>query len=243
MSCRDVFGASDFMTRSWRSDEWVFAACCGFFWHSAPLDVSVHFSALETQSCGSSRARRGCRSRQEFNSQVTWHTNAQSISPRECTYTPCGRARVQNNNDNNANIANNDDNDDNDDDNNNSNNKNNKNNKNNENNQNNNNNNRLVTGFCARVAFFMAESCERPNGGVARRRRERRMRSWFRHEQQSIRMALAAELTTPTTRCTPSTALHGARTQPPGPGGEERVTRRSTRPSSGRLPFPRRSSS
>ena len=31
------------------------------------------------------------------------------------------------------------------------------------------------------------------DGGVAsaaRRRRERRMRSWFRHEQQSIRMAL-----------------------------------------------------
>ena len=40
----------------------------------------------------------------------------------------------------------------------------------------------------------MAESCERPNGGVARRRRERRMRSWFRHEQQSIRMALATVL-------------------------------------------------
>ena len=44
-----------------------------------------------------------------------------------------------------------------------------------------------------------------------------------------------------TTRCTPSTALHGARTQPPGPGEGERVTRRCTRPSSGRLP--RRSSS
>ena len=40
----------------------------------------------------------------------------------------------------------------------------------------------------------MAESSERPSGGVARRRRERRMRSWFRHEQQSIRMALATVL-------------------------------------------------
>ena len=40
----------------------------------------------------------------------------------------------------------------------------------------------------------MAESSERPNGRVARRRRERRMRSWFRHEQQSIRMALATVL-------------------------------------------------
>ena len=39
--------------------------------------------------------------------------------------------------------------------------------------------------------FFMAEFSERPSGGVARRRRERRTRSWFRHEQQSIRIALA----------------------------------------------------
>ena len=44
------------------------------------------------------------------------------------------------------------------------------------------------------TVFFMAESSERPSGGVARRRRERRMRSWFRHEQQSIRMALATVL-------------------------------------------------
>ena len=48
--------------------------------------------------------------------------------------------------------------------------------------------------------------------------------------------------TTRTTGCTPSTALHRARTQPPGPGEVERVTR-STRPSSGRLPLPRRYSS
>ena len=40
----------------------------------------------------------------------------------------------------------------------------------------------------------MAESSERPNGGVARRRRERRMRSWFHHEQQSIRMSQATVL-------------------------------------------------
>ena len=65
----------------------------------------------------------------------------------------------------------------------------------------------------------MAESRERPNGGVARRRRERRMRSWFRHEQQSIRMALATVLHHSYDRVdTPSTALHGARPQPPGPG-------------------------
>ena len=37
--------------------------------------------------------------------------------------------------------------------------------------------------------FFVAESSER-----ARRRRERRMRSWFRHEQQSVRMALVTVL-------------------------------------------------
>ena len=41
-----------------------------------------------------------------------------------------------------------------------------------------------------------------------------------------------------TTGCTPSTALHGARPQPPGPGEGERVTRRSTRRRSGRPPFP-----
>ena len=40
----------------------------------------------------------------------------------------------------------------------------------------------------------MAESSERPTGGVAGRRREWRMRSWFRHEQQSTRMALATVL-------------------------------------------------
>ena len=38
----------------------------------------------------------------------------------------------------------------------------------------------------------MEESSGRPPvGGVARRRRERRLRSMLRHEQQSIRMALA----------------------------------------------------
>ena len=44
--------------------------------------------------------------------------------------------------------------------------------------------------------------------------------------------------TTRTTGCTPSTALHGARTQPPGPGRGEKVTRRSTRPSSRKTPPP-----
>ena len=49
--------------------------------------------------------------------------------------------------------------------------------------------------FVVRVLhLFMAESSERPSGGVARRRRERRMRSWFRHEQQSIRTAMATVL-------------------------------------------------
>ena len=63
----------------------------------------------------------------------------------------------------------------------------------------------------------MAEFSERPNGRVARRRRERRMRSWFRHEQQSIRMALATVLHHSCGRVH-TTAPHGARTQPPGPG-------------------------
>ena len=40
---------------------------------------------------------------------------------------------------------------------------------------------------------MMAESNVRPSaGGVAGRRRERRLRSWWRHEQQTIRLALAA---------------------------------------------------
>ena len=39
----------------------------------------------------------------------------------------------------------------------------------------------------------MADPSWRPlAGGVAQRRRERRLRSWFRHEQQTVRMALAA---------------------------------------------------
>ena len=39
---------------------------------------------------------------------------------------------------------------------------------------------------------MMADSCGRPPaGGVARRRRERRLRSWFRHEQQTVAMFLA----------------------------------------------------
>ena len=39
----------------------------------------------------------------------------------------------------------------------------------------------------------MADPGWRPlAGGVAQRRRERRLRSWYRHEQQTVRMALAA---------------------------------------------------
>ena len=49
--------------------------------------------------------------------------------------------------------------------------------------------------------------------------------------------------TTRSTGYTLSTALHGARAQPPGPGEGERVTSRSTGPSSGRLSLPSRSSS
>ena len=39
---------------------------------------------------------------------------------------------------------------------------------------------------------MMADPSGRPPaGGVARRRRERRLRSWFRHEQQTVAMLLA----------------------------------------------------
>ena len=38
----------------------------------------------------------------------------------------------------------------------------------------------------------MAESSWQPVLGAAQRRRERRLRSWYRHEQQTVRMALAA---------------------------------------------------
>ena len=37
----------------------------------------------------------------------------------------------------------------------------------------------------------MAESCWQPVMGAAQRRRQRRLRSWWRHEQQSIAAALA----------------------------------------------------
>ena len=37
----------------------------------------------------------------------------------------------------------------------------------------------------------MAETSWRPVMGAAQRRRERRLRSWYRHEQQTVRMALA----------------------------------------------------
>ena len=42
------------------------------------------------------------------------------------------------------------------------------------------------------VTGVQADPSWRPfAGGVAQRRRERRLRSWFRHEQQTVRMAIA----------------------------------------------------
>ena len=70
------------------------------------------------------------------------------------------------------------------------------------------------TGLCDRFCCAsprMDESSGQPMS-AAQRRRQRRLRSMLRHEQQSIRMAR--------TRCTLSTALHGARPQPPGPERE-----------------------
>ena len=50
-----------------------------------------------------------------------------------------------------------------------------------------------VDGFCTVDRLFMAGPSWRPlAGGVAQRRRERRLRSWYRHEQQTVRMAFAA---------------------------------------------------
>ena len=73
------------------------------------------------------------------------------------------------------------------------------------------------------------DRCEQPVTGAAQRRKQRRLRSWWRHEQQSIAAALATSLTP-----------HEDRGRP-GPG--RRRARRSTRPSSGGLLLPRRSSS
>ena len=47
--------------------------------------------------------------------------------------------------------------------------------------------------FSRVLLFFVAESSGQPSG-AARRRRERRLRSMLRHEQQTVRMALAAAL-------------------------------------------------
>ena len=88
--------------------------------------------------------------------------------------------------------------------------------------------------FGVRVAFFMAECSERPNGGAARRRRERRMRSWFRLSSNPSTWPGQRCCTTRTTGCTPSTALHRARTQ----GESHEMKYRS-----GRLTLSRRSSS
>ena len=64
---------------------------------------------------------------------------------------------------------------------------------------------------------------------AAQRRKQRRLRSWWRHEQQSIAAALAT--------FTLTTQPYGDRRRP-GPG--RRRARRSTRLSSGRLLLPRR---
>ena len=45
--------------------------------------------------------------------------------------------------------------------------------------------------FCVGDRFCIAETSWRPVMGAAQRRRERRLRSWYRHEQQTVRMALA----------------------------------------------------
>ena len=45
--------------------------------------------------------------------------------------------------------------------------------------------------FFTRVAHFMAESSWQPVMSAAQRRRQRRLRSWWRHERQSIAAALA----------------------------------------------------
>ena len=52
---------------------------------------------------------------------------------------------------------------------------------------------RFVNSFLLVCRERMDESSGRPStGGVGRRRRERRLRSWLRHEQQTVRMALVA---------------------------------------------------
>ena len=65
------------------------------------------------------------------------------------------------------------------------------------------------------------------------------MRSWWRHEQQSIRMALGAAAHHSAQQYG---APRGQKTATRAGGEGEKVTRRSTRPSSGRLFLPRRSS-
>ena len=82
--------------------------------------------------------------------------------------------------------------------------------------------------LCSRVPLFAChfsmDTCEQPVSGAAQRRKPRRLRSWWRHEQQSIAAALAT-CTTP----------HEDRGRP---GPERRRARRSTRPSSERLLLP-----
>ena len=68
----------------------------------------------------------------------------------------------------------------------------------------------------ARVIFcvtFLVSMASGQTMSDAQRRKERRLRLWWRHEQQSIAMAWQLRRTTARS----SAALHGARSLPPGP--------------------------
>ena len=67
---------------------------------------------------------------------------------------------------------------------------------------------------CASKAEFRAQS-----GGVARRRREREMPPWWRHEQRSIRMAIATVMHHSFGPVHTESGAHGDRTRPTLPGG------------------------
>ena len=88
--------------------------------------------------------------------------------------------------------------------------------------------------FSRVLQIFMAEFSCRPRqvdgDGAAKRRRLRRLRSWWRHEQQTV----AAVLATETHHWALRAAFYGTWRQPPGPG-TGRSTRRTVRLSSGRL--------
>ena len=68
--------------------------------------------------------------------------------------------------------------------------------------------------FSLRCTMMDDPSGRPPAGGVARWRRERRLRAQLRHEQQTVRMVLA----TVTSRWAPRTTAYGLRRQSPAPG-------------------------